>query len=91
MAVQPRLIVNSTDAAVEAAAAGLGLSFIVSYQAAPHVAAGRLVRVLRAHEPPPEPVHLVHPAGRHLPARVRLLLDHLAEGLRRILAPPATE
>lgn len=91
VAVQPRLTVNSTDAAVEAAAAGLGLSFIVSYQAAPHVAAGRLVRVLRAHEPPPEPVHLVHPAGRHLPARVRLLLDHLAEGLRRILAPPATE
>lgn len=87
--VQPRLVVNTTEAAVQAAVAGLGLSFIVSYQAAPHVAAGRLVRVLQAHEPPPEPVHLVHPAGRHLPVRVRLLLDHLAEGLRRDLGSTA--
>jgi hypothetical protein len=25
----------------------------------------------------------VHPEGRHLPAKVRLFLDHAAEGLRR--------
>jgi DNA-binding transcriptional LysR family regulator len=89
VAVHPRLVVNTTDGAVEAAVAGIGLTFIVSYQAARHVAAGRLVRILRAHEPPEEPVHLVHPAGRHLPARVRLLLDHLAEGLRRDFATVA--
>lgn len=93
VAVQPRLIVNTPDAAVEAAIAGLGLTFIVSYQAAPHVAAGRLVRVLDGCDTGEEPVHLVHPAGRHLPARVRLLLDHLTEGLRRDLnvAASATE
>lgn len=80
--VQPCLVVNTTEAAVEAAASGLGIAFIVSYQAEPHLAAGRLARILSDFEPPPEPVHLVHPAGRHQPARVRLLLDHLADGLR---------
>lgn len=85
--VQPCLVVNTTEAAVEAAASGLGIAFIVSYQAAPHLAAGRLVRILAEFEPPPEPVHLVHPAGRHQPARVRLLLDHLADGLRRSFGP----
>src|SRR5690348_15642070 len=82
VAVTPRLVVNTTAAAVDAALAGLGLTCILSYQAEPHAAAGRLQTVLVEYEPPPAPIHIVHPAGRHLPAKVRLFLDHIAGGLR---------
>ena len=86
VAVTPRLVVNTTAAAVDAALDGLGLTCILSYQAEPHAAAGRLQTVLVEYEPPPAPIHIVHPEGRHLPAKVRLFLDHAAEGLRRKFA-----
>jgi DNA-binding transcriptional LysR family regulator len=82
VAVTPRLVVNTTDAAVDAALDGLGVSCILSYQAQPHLAVGRLQTLLINYEPPPAPIHIVHPEGRHLPAKVRLFLDHAAEGLR---------
>ncbi len=85
----PRLIVNTPEAAIQASVEGLGLTLAMSYQGAAHVAAGRLVTVLREYEPSADPVHIVHPAGRHLPARVRLLLDHLTEGLRAAIADVA--
>src|SRR5271165_4359730 len=81
--VTPRLVVNTTAAAVDAALEDLGLTCIRSYQAEPHAAAGRLQTVLAEYEPPPAPIHIVHPEGRHLSPKVRLFLDHVAEGLRR--------
>jgi DNA-binding transcriptional LysR family regulator len=86
VAVSPRLIVNTTAAAVDAALNGFGLTCIRSYQAEPH-AAGSLQTVLVEYEPPPAPIHIVHPGGRHLPAKVRLFVDHAAEGLRRKFGP----
>jgi DNA-binding transcriptional LysR family regulator len=85
--VAPRLVVNTTAAAVDTALEDFGLTCILSYQAEPHAAAGRLQTVLAEYEPPPTPIHIVHPEGRHLPAKVRLFLDHAAEGLRRKFAP----
>ncbi len=82
VAVKPRLIVNTTDAAVDAALAGLGLACIMSYQADPYVAGGCLQAVLVEYQPPPVPIHIVRPAGRHISAKIRLFLDHAAEGLR---------
>ena len=82
VAVTPRLVVNTTAAAVDAALGGLGVVCLRSYQAEPHVAARRLQIVLGEYEPPPSPIHIVHPAGRHLSAKVRLFLDHAAEALR---------
>ena len=87
VAVTPRLVVNTTAAAVDAALNGLGLACIMSYQAEPHAAAGRLQTVLVEYEPAPAPIHIVHPEGRHLPAKVRLFLDHAAGGLRRKFGP----
>ena len=80
--VTPRLIVNTTDAAVSAALDGFGLTCIRSYQAEPHATAGRLQTVLAEYEPPPAPIHIVHPAGHYLSAKVRLFLDHAADRLR---------
>jgi DNA-binding transcriptional LysR family regulator len=87
VAVTPRLVVNNTAAAVDAALDGFGLTCILSYQAGPHAAAGRLQTVLAEYEPPPAPINIVHPEGRHLPAKVRLFLDHATEGLRRKFGP----
>jgi hypothetical protein len=42
----------------------------------------RLQTVLAEYEPPPAPIHIVHPQGRHLPAKVRLFLDHATSRLR---------
>jgi DNA-binding transcriptional LysR family regulator len=85
--VAPRLVVNTAAAAVDAALDNLGLTCIMSYQEEPHAAAGRLQTVLVEYEPPPTPIHIVHPEGRHLPTKVRLFLDHAAEGLRRKFGP----
>jgi len=87
VAVTPRLVVNTTAAAVDAALTGLGLTCILSYQAEPHAVAGLLQIVLVDYEPPPAPIQIVHPEGRYLPAKVRLFLDHAAEGLRRKFGP----
>jgi DNA-binding transcriptional LysR family regulator len=86
-AVTPRLVVNVTAAAVDAALDGLGFTCVRSYQAEPHAAAGRLQTVLVEYEPPPAPIHIVHPEGRHLPAKVRLFIDYAAERLRRKFSP----
>ena len=75
-------MVNTTAAAVDAVLDGLGLTCIMSYQAEPHAAPGRLKTVLVECEPPPAPIHIVHPEGRHLPAKIRLFLDHAAGALR---------
>ena len=85
--VTPRLVVNTTAAAIDAALEDLGLTCVRSYQTEPHAAAGRLQTVLAEYEPPPAPIQIVHPEGRHLSAKVRLFLDHAAEGLRRKFTP----
>jgi hypothetical protein len=41
------------------------VSCILSYQADPHTAAGRLQTVLVEYEPPPAPINIVHLEGRH--------------------------
>jgi DNA-binding transcriptional LysR family regulator len=79
--VRPRLAVNTAEAAVDAAVAGLGVTRVMTYQAAMEEA-GQLVRILREHEPPSVPIQLVHPAGRHLPAKVRLFVDRAVAALR---------
>jgi DNA-binding transcriptional LysR family regulator len=80
--VQPRLTVSSIDAAIEAARRGLGLTRLLSYQAAPWLASGDLVPVLTEFELPPVPVNIVHRGGRHGSAAVRAFIDLLAERLR---------
>lgn len=80
----PRLIVNEVEAALIAARAGRGIARVLSYQAAEDIAAGRLVRLLAAHEPPPVPVQLVTPSADFRPARVNAFLDFAAAALRAL-------
>ena len=72
----PRLLVNEVEAALVGARIGRGIAMALSYQVADDLAAGLLVRLLPDHEPPPLPVQLVRPGGRHMTPRVRAFLDH---------------
>jgi len=74
----PRLLVNDVEAALVAARMGRGIAMALSYQVADDLAAGLLVRLLPGYEPPPLPVQLVVPGGRHMALRVRAFLDHAA-------------
>lgn len=73
--VSPRLIVNGADAAIGAAAAGLGICRVLSYQVADELAAGRLRTVLDEAAPPPVPVNLVFHGARADAPNVRGFLD----------------
>ena len=88
VAVRPRLIVNTTEAAADAVAEGVGLTFLASYHAQAFVDAGRLRRVLPSWSPSPIPINIVQPAGRFPAPKVRLFVDHLAHDLRRRFAGP---
>lgn len=80
----PRLLANDVEARLDAARAGHGIARVLSYQVAEDLAAGRLVRVLRAFEPPPLPVQLVAASRPHMPPKIRAFLDLAAEQLARI-------
>ncbi len=71
----PRLTVSEIEAALVAVRAGHGITRVLSYQVADELAAGILVRLLRAYEPPPLPVTLVT-ALADPPVRVRAFLEH---------------
>jgi DNA-binding transcriptional LysR family regulator len=82
--ISPRLAVNSADAAIAAAAAGLGIARVLSYQAIEAIAAGDLVQVLGAAAPPPVPVHLVYQAGRGATVNVRAFIEGARQHFARL-------
>ncbi|MFD1332606.1 LysR family transcriptional regulator, partial [Methylopila musalis] len=87
--VRPRLAVNSAGAAIDAAVAGHGVCYALSYQVAEHIAAGRLRALLAPFEPEPIPVSLVfHPVPRRN-VTLRAFIDHVAPRLRDDLAAVA--
>jgi len=83
-APRERLVVNANEVAVAAAVAGHGLALALSYQVCDEVRDGRLRVVMREHEPPLVPVHLVYPAGRAAAAKVRGFVNYAAEQLRSL-------
>jgi DNA-binding transcriptional LysR family regulator len=68
--VEPRLIVNSADAAIIAAEAGVGIARTLSYQVWDAVGAGRLSLVLQKFVPRPLPVSVAYHARRMASANV---------------------
>ncbi|TPI36565.1 LysR family transcriptional regulator [Mesorhizobium sp. B3-1-9] len=84
--VRSPLQVNTAEAALDAAIAGLGLTRVLSYQADAAVRAGALRVVLEPFEPPPWPVSLVHAGQGRLPVKLRAFLDFAAPRLKERLA-----
>jgi DNA-binding transcriptional LysR family regulator len=84
--VRARLAVNTAEAALDAAIKGIGLTRVLSYQAARPVRDGKLRIVLQKFEPAPMPVSLLH-AGQDLVAlKIRSFLDFAAPRLRKALS-----
>ncbi len=75
VAIRSRLIVNTAEAAIDAAMAGTGITRVLSYQIAAAVRAGALTAVLQDFEPAPWPVSLVYAGHRLLPLKLRAFLD----------------
>ena len=84
--VRSRLSVNTAEAAIDGAAAGVGVTRVLSYQAAQAVLDRRIEIVLAEYEPEPAPVSLIHGQQELTPLKVRMLLDFAAPRLRARLA-----
>jgi DNA-binding transcriptional LysR family regulator len=82
IAIAPRLIVNTVEAAVGSALEGYGLTRAFSYQVAEEVRAGKLVVVLPEAESPAMPVHIVTPEGRLSVPKVRAFVDFAVPRLK---------
>ena len=75
--VDGQLIFNSTGATLNAAVAGLGIAYVPEDLIKPHVAAGRLRRVLEDWCQPFPGYHLYYPSRRYSSPAFALLVDAL--------------
>jgi len=80
--VRARMEVTTAEAAVDAAACGVGLARVLSYQAAEAVKSGKLKVVLRKFEAPPLPVSLVYVRERRASGKLRAFLEFAVPRLR---------
>ena len=78
-----QLATNEANAHSAALLAGLGLSQMATFNAAPLLASGELVEILADWKTAPFPVHVVYPPNRHLSAKVRAFVDWAAEVFAR--------
>jgi DNA-binding transcriptional LysR family regulator len=81
-----RLIVNSTDAACEAAQAGLGIVSVFSHHVASALRDGTLVAILPSFERRALPLSLVRASGDYVPLKLRAFLDFVAPRLKARLS-----
>jgi DNA-binding transcriptional LysR family regulator len=87
VAVHSRLVVNTAEAAIDAAVAGVGITRVLSYQIAQARRSGTLDIALESYEPPPWPVSLIYPGQGRLPLKLRAFLDFAAPRLKARLPP----
>ncbi|HUB13919.1 MAG TPA: LysR family transcriptional regulator [Acetobacteraceae bacterium] len=73
---------NSSEAVRQAALAGYGIAQLSEMSVVDDVRAARLYRLLADFSPPRERIHVVYPSRRHLPPRVRVVIEFLAENVR---------
>ena len=76
-----RICTNSGPGMLASALAGLGIAVMSTVMAGDELSAGRLVPLLRSYKLPSIDVHAVFPGGPRPSAKVRALVDYLAEEL----------
>ena len=86
--ISGRLRANNGDALIAAAVRGLGIARAPTFLAEQAVRTGQLEILLRRFPTPQMGIYAVFPGSRHLPHRVRALVDYLAA---RIGPQPAWE
>ncbi|WP_372626852.1 LysR family transcriptional regulator [Arsukibacterium sp.] len=78
---QGRIICNSGVALRDAALKGLGLVQLPDYYLLDKLQTGELIAVLNELRQPEDGIWAIYPQNRHLSAKVRVLVDYLAEQL----------
>jgi LysR family transcriptional regulator for bpeEF and oprC len=73
-----RIRLSDGESIVAAAVDGLGLVQTPDYMSADAIRSGRLVECLVDFRPPSLPISIVYVGGRHVPPRLRVLVDALA-------------
>jgi DNA-binding transcriptional LysR family regulator len=87
--IRSRLTVNTSEAAVEAAVAGSGVTRVMSYKMEAARLSGALALVLEDFEKAPLPVHILYAERKPMPLKLRVFLDWLTPRLKTRLAPQA--
>ena len=85
VAIVPRLVVTTPEAAAQAAVLAVGVVRLLHYQVIEAVERGVLQILFADHEPEPAPVHLVHVLRGQMPLKMRRFLDFAAPRLRMAL------
>jgi DNA-binding transcriptional LysR family regulator len=79
--VRSRVLANNGDVLAEAAARGLGIACQPDFIADPLLAAGRVRHILADFAAPELGIYAMLPSNRHIPHRVRVLMDFLVARL----------
>lgn len=79
--VRARILANSGEALTRAAAQGLGVTCQPDFIIEDDLAAGRVVEILADFPMPELGIHALLPGNRHVPRRVRALIEFLADRL----------
>jgi DNA-binding transcriptional LysR family regulator len=87
--IRSRLIVNTSEAAVEAAIAGAGIARVMHYKMEAARRSGALVILLEPFEQEPLPVHIVYPGRNPMPLKLRAFLNWVTPRLKARLGGPS--
>jgi DNA-binding transcriptional LysR family regulator len=74
-----RFSADNGEASMAAALKGVGIFLAPDFLGAAHLASGALVEVLPAYPSPEGGLYVVRPPGDHVPRKIRVLTDFLAE------------
>lgn len=77
LVVRSRIVANNGESMRDAAIAGLGISILPVFIVAKALASGQLINALPDARPVADTIYAVYPRNRHLPAKVRAIIDHL--------------
>jgi len=85
--VQPRVVANQMSSLIELAVHGAGVALVPAFLCRSELTSGQLVRVLPAWSRAGMQVSMVAPLPSSASARQRVVMDHLAAAIARLLAP----
>jgi DNA-binding transcriptional LysR family regulator len=80
--IRSRLRVTDSEAAIEAAIAGAGITRVMSYKMEAARRAGALVPMLENFELPPLPMHIIYAERKPMPLKLRAFLDWVTPRLK---------
>ena len=81
VSVSGRILADNGDVLMQAVMRGLGIAYLPEFIVRDLLGAGKLVEILATYAMPGIGIYAVLPANRHIPQRVRILLDFVSKKL----------